>query len=463
MPASLSSPHPVDAPAGPGPEVTAGLDGGRGRIARIRRRAMGGAGTADRASWSERVLYGALLLLAVTGVVSPGEYNYNLLPAASLLELALIGCAALLATRLTAGAWPVLVLGGLYVFVKTLTWFTYSSASVVDFVQAYKAYIYLVALAFFVGKKVFSARRLANFTTVLVGVFLLKYGYSVVLGLAQRPGVYIENNFELILLMGLVYLAWPHLGDRRNWVFLALAATVLLSGSRSAALALLVVYVFLYVRTSNRTWPLHIAGVAAVGYAVFEVITSRLSQDGGLSSLDRLNFLQVYLGDVDSWPVWQFFTGSAPLTPLSSGACADLSYYAPLFSSTDPGVCYSVILHSFVLRALFDHGILGLVLLYALVWLGLRLSGVGVRDALALLAPITASAFSVSAFNSVFTAILLAIAMGLDRSGPPVATSPRPERGRRRRWPVDKGEDRRRPGASRRAAAVRRRVVRALP
>lgn len=415
-----------------------------------------GPAASDRPSWSERILYGALILLAVTGLVSTGEYNYNLLPAGSLLELALLGSAALLASRITQGAWPILVLGGLYVLLKTLTWATYSPAAVIDFVQAYKAYIYLVVLACFVGRKVFQPRRLANFTVLLVAAFLVKYGYSIVLGLAQRPGVYIENNFELILLMGLVYLAWPYLGDRRHWVFAGLAATVLLSGSRSAAIALLVVYVFLYVRISNRTWPLHIAGVAAVGYAVFEVIASRLQNDGGLSSLDRLNFLNVYLGEVDRWPVWEFLTGSLPLTPLSAGGCADLSFYAPLFSTADPGTCYSVILHSFVLRALFDHGIIGLVLLYVLVWLGLRRSGASVRDTTAILAPITASAFSVSAFNSVFTAILLAVAMGLDRTAP---VEPQVTAGPRR-WPFRRSADRgTNPGASRRAAAVRSRVV----
>jgi hypothetical protein len=85
-------------------------------------------------------------------------------------------------------------------------------------------------------------------------------------------------------------------------------------------------------------------------------------------------------------------------------------------------------LHSFLKR---DHGLVGLVLLYGLLWLGLRRSGVVVRDALALLGLITLSALSVSTFNSVFAAIVLAVAMGLDRTGPPG----------RRRTPAGRGED----------------------
>ncbi|MCZ2846988.1 hypothetical protein [Modestobacter sp. VKM Ac-2978] len=366
----------------------------------------------------ERVLYGVFIVLALLGVLSPGQFNAA--PATAILELTFLATALLLARSVERGAVKLLVVGGLYLFVKTLLMVVYSEASIPDYLQAYKAFFYLVVLAFFVGKQVFDGRRLAVFTTFLVAAFLLKYGYSVVLGLSDRPGVFMENNFELILLLGLFYLAYPHLPAWRDLLFLAVAATVLLSGSRSAALGLLCIYVFLYVRTSNRTWPLHIAGVVAVGYGVLALFSARAADDGPVR-LDRLNFLDTYLYEVRDWPVWEFVTGSFPLTPLSPGSCGNLSFYSVLFSSTDPGTCYSVILHSFLLRALFDHGLLGLVILYTLFWLALRRSGTPVRDVLALLGLITLSALSVSAFNSVFAAILLAVALGLDRSRPPTA------------------------------------------
>jgi hypothetical protein len=368
---------------------------------------------AEPASRSERVLYGAIVALALLGLVSPGQFNVA--PAGPLLELAFLLAAALLAPRVASGAVLNLALASFYVFLKVLLLLLYGSASLPDFVQAYKSYIYLVALAFVVRKAAFQGRRLARVTTFLVAAFLLKYAYSLVLGLADRPGIFIENNFELIMLIGLVHLAWPYLGSRQTVVFLGLAATVLISGSRSAALGLLCVYVGLYLRTSIRTWPLHIAGVTAVGYAVLSVFTSRAADDGAVE-LDRLVFLNTFLYEVRDWPLWEFLTGSFPLTPLSPGSCASLSFYEILFSRTDPGTCYSVILHSFFLRGAFDHGVLGVVLLYALVWRGLRRSGTSVRDALSLLMLITVSGFSVSAFNNVFVAIVLAVAMGLDRT-----------------------------------------------
>jgi hypothetical protein len=314
---------------------------------------------------------------------------------------------------------------GCYLFLKTLLLILYGTAGLPDFLLAYKAFFYLVLLVFFVGKSLFDGRQLARLATFLVVVFLAKYGYSVALGLADRPGVYMENNFELIMLMGLVYLAHPYLGARRHWVFAGLAVTVLLSGSRSAALGLVCVYVFRYLRTSNRMWPFHLAGVAAVGWAVLALFSERAAQDGG-AQLDRLVFFQTFQYEVRNWPLWEFVTGSFPLTALSPGSCGSLSFYDDLFSKTDSGICYSVIFHSFLMRAVFDHGLLGLVLLYGLLWLGLRRSGVAVRDAVALLGLITLSALSVSAFNSVFAAIVLAVAMGLDRSRPPGPDAPEP-------------------------------------
>jgi hypothetical protein len=374
-------------------------------------------------SGSERLLYVALAGLALLGLVSPGRFNVA--PADALVEVAFLGTAALAARRMGAGAWILLVPAGGYVVLKTLLLVLYGSASLPDFLLAYKAFFYLVLLAFFVGRSLFDGRRLAALAAFLVVVFLAKYGYSVALGLADRPGIYMENNFELILLMGLVYLARPYLGGRRHWVFAGLTVTVLLSGSRSAALGLVCVYVFTYLRTSSRTWPFHLAGVCAVAWAVLSLFSARAAQDGG-AELDRLVFFRTFQYEVRNWPLWEFMTGSFPLTPLSPGSCGSLAFYDDLFSKTDAGICYSVIFHSFLMRAVFDHGLLGLVLLYGLLWLGLRRSNVAVPDAVALLGLITLSALSVSAFNSVFAAIVLAVAMGLDRSRPRDPDGPAP-------------------------------------
>jgi hypothetical protein len=301
----------------------------------------------------------------------------------------------------------------------------------VDFIQAYKAYFYLLGLAFFVRRRLFDGPRLARVMTVLVAAFFVKYSYSQLLGLDPRPGLYDENNFELFMLIGLFYVAFPYMGRKRHLLFVVLAVTVVLSGSRSGALGLLLLYIALYLRWRNRFWPVHMLGLILVGYAVSKVFARREPQ--GLETVDRFHFLQIFLREVRPWPLWEFLTGSFPITPLSPGSCSELSFWTDLFSHSDPGVCYSVILHSYLLRAIFDQGLLGLGLLYALMWVALRRSGASLRDVVFLLGIMTVSGLSVSAFNNVYATIVFAVALGLDR-GPDSAgalaegTRSRPER-----------------------------------
>ncbi|MPQ99423.1 hypothetical protein GB931_16155 [Modestobacter sp. I12A-02628] len=363
----------------------------------------------DRPSGQERLLYGGLGLLAVIGLLSPGRFSA--VPAQTVLEVVFVLVALMGIGRMTPAGTVLTGVGAGYVVLKALVLVFFSSASAVDFLQAYKAFVYVALLGALVGSGVFDRARLARFTTFLVVVFLVKYGYSAVLGLADRPGVYLENNFELVMLLGLFLLADPHLGSRRGWVLGALVVIVLLSGSRSAALGLLVVVLFLDRRTGPRAWPLLVARVALVVGAAAAVFLGRAQFDAG-ARLDRLNFLDTFRYEVQDWSVLEWLLGSPPLTPLTPGSCQSLSYYTPLFSSTDPGVCYSVILHSYVLRVVFDHGLLGMVLLTGLIWYGLRRSGTGRRETLALLTLIWVSGLSVSAFNNVFSAVVLAVAMG---------------------------------------------------
>lgn len=370
--------------------------------------------SATRPGAVEITLYSALLALALVGLGSPGRYS--LLPAETILEVAFALATVLSMARFDVAARSFLLVALVYATTKTALMAFSGSPAWLDYIQAYKAYFYLVALAFFVRRRCFDGVRVARVSAVLTAAFLVKYGYSQALHLDPRPGLYTENNFELIMLLGLFYLGFPYAGRSRHLVFAALTATVLLSGSRSGALGLLIVYVALYLRARNRFWPLHLLGVAGVGAAVAALFLSRDPQ--GLQSVDRYHFLQVFLREVRPWPLWEFLTGSYPITPLSPASCHELAYYVNEFSYSQPGVCYSVILHSYLLRAVLDQGLLGLGVLYGLVWLALHRSGASGRDVVVLLGILTVSGLSVSAFNSVFAAITLAVALGLARPGP---------------------------------------------
>jgi len=407
-------------------------------------------------------LYGSLLGLAVVGLLSPGRYN--VLPAETILEGVLILATGLLMARIDADARSILLVALAYLSVKVALMALGGTDRWVDFFQAYKAFFYLLGFAFFVNRRCFDGRRLAKVSAVLVVAFFIKYSYSLFYGVAvplshfntpqpgtvdpnspealdavgvgldARPGIYHENNFELVMLLMMFYVSFPYAGRWRNAIFVVLVATVLISSSRSGALGLVLVYIGLCMRSSNRLWPLHLFGLGAVGYAVYALFARRDTL--GLTGIDRYRFLQTFLVEVRRWPLWEYVTGSYPLTPLSPGSCTTLSFYKDLFSYSDPGVCYSVILHSYLLRAIFDHGLLGLILLCVLLGMALSRSGARCRDVVVLLGILLISGLSVSAFNSVFSAIGLVIALGLNRApgGGPLPPAVRTSEGVHRRW-----------------------------
>jgi hypothetical protein len=374
-----------------------------------------------RMSVPERALYLALVGLAVLGAVPVRPAGLPSIE--SLLEGAFIICFLLVAIRGRGGVAAIWIPALAYVSYKYVLMVTYQHGSTVDFIQAYKAYFYAVGLAFFAGSRIFHPYVLAQIAKLLTGAFLLKYLYTVTFGLGTRPALYAENNFELLMLIGLFYLAFPYMSrDRIGWLA-CLGVTVVLSGSRSAAVEFLMLYLFTYLRARNKWFFAHLVGIGAVAFLVSTVFTSRMS-GGGIEGVDRVQFLQVFLQETAAWPAWEYLTGSFPITALSSTACEQLSFYTALFSHGDSSVCYSVILHAYSLRAIFDHGLLGLGLLYGLMWIGCRRSRIPLPERIGLLSLITANAFSVSAFNSVFAAILLAVAFGLER-GPAQTTGAR--------------------------------------
>ncbi|WP_216073902.1 hypothetical protein, partial [Acinetobacter baumannii] len=91
-----------------------------------------------------------------------------------------------------------------------------------------------------------------------------------------------------------------------------------------------------------------------------------------------------------------------PITALSPESCRSLSFYDVLFSYSGNGSCYSVILHSYFFRVIFDHGAFGLVLLFSFLAVALRKYGYSKMDVGVVIGILSASALSVSAMNSVF-------------------------------------------------------------
>ena len=110
-----------------------------------------------------------------------------------------------------------------------------------------------------------------------------------------------------------------------------------------------------------------------------------------------------FFNEIENWSLWNYLFGSPIITSLTEETCTGLSYYSELFSNKGDQSCYSVIFHSFILRVIFDHGILGLFFLIHIVYRVLFLSGFSKRYVLTIIGVLLLNSISISSLNSVFS------------------------------------------------------------
>lgn len=360
------------------------------------------------------VLSACLIVLALVGSVS--FHQYNVLPADGILDGALF-VAATVGLRSRLDKWGVAFawIAACYVIVKYILMLIYRPANPLDFMLAYKAYIYIVPLSLFIGRGYFHPSELRRIFSLLLLLFLIKYGYvrfvHTMPTFDNRPGIFTENNFELVLLLILYYLTAPYLVRSKFPYFVILAVVVFLSLSRSALVELLIIYLFTFARKMRIAAVLAMLVLLLLGALVWQVFEVRMH--GGIGSIDRVRFLMIFIHEVRNWNFTNFLFGTIPLTPLSPESCSRLSYYSTLFSFSGNGACYSVILHAFVLRVIWDQGLVGFGFLLFFIWYGLSKAGYSRRDMLCIFGVTLACALSVSSYNSVYVAIALAIAFSL--------------------------------------------------
>ncbi|MDX3930648.1 MAG: hypothetical protein QHC77_01735 [Stenotrophomonas sp.] len=271
-----------------------------------------------------------------------------------------------------------------------------------DFAQAYKFVWYMVLLVPFASTRVqmqpAEFNRLLNLSLFMFfSVYLLKR----ILG-DDRPVLMTENNFEIIFL-ALLYFSTYVSGRRPTTVqTLFLLGIVVLSGSRSAAVAVVLAVLFSFdFKSRNAAKVLGGLFAGAIGIALAFVIFESRSE-GGIETIDRFRFFLMFLESVKDWSAADYLLGADRLTPLPNYVCSQLAYYSVLFSYDNADTCYSVILHSFNLRILYDHGLIisALAILYLL-----RLTkAASTPQRFCVIGIVIASGLSVSALNNVYTA-----------------------------------------------------------
>jgi hypothetical protein len=276
----------------------------------------------------------------------------------------------------------------------------FGSKFMIDAVVAFKFLVYLSLFFMVVRSEKLAVSELKVIFLTLMWLFLLKYLVGRLLGY-ERPALYTENNFELCFLL-IIYVTCYYFRLVGTKSFLLIGFIIILSGSRSAILSFFIVYLYQFkpwksAKISSLLFKviIFISVVSIVGMALFMRMSSK-----GIEGVDRYVFMMVFFQNIIEWGVWEYLVGNPPLTPLLSSSCAQLSFYQALFSKADPSICFPVILHSFWLRLILEHGLL-LVGFLSFSFIALfSIKGYRKSFAVTLFAMIALNGVSVSALNS---------------------------------------------------------------
>jgi hypothetical protein len=171
-----------------------------------------------------------------------------------------------------------------------------------------------------------------------------------------------------------------------------------------------VIFLFVITEKGTRYKIIFLLGggifVLTLGFYVF------LSRSSSIEEIDRYKFMQIFFYETKDWSIFQYMIGAPRITPLSDYAQKALSPWENLFSYSGNGDCYSVILHSYLLRVIFDHGIIGLICIIFFTYKILMMSNVNKKIIWVTIAIFMLNGLSVSSFNSVFFPISMIFLIG---------------------------------------------------
>ncbi|EPF5080520.1 hypothetical protein ACSSTY_001000 [Vibrio cholerae] len=354
-----------------------------------------------------KLFSGFLFFLSLSGIVS---YNsYNLINADISFEVLILLSFLLIKKQISESA--IIYLTVLYL-IYSFFMSQIRGANEIDFLLAYKSFFYIIILSFFCGKDLFYEDDVKKLYHMLLVFFFIKYVLWHIISHSDRPGLFSENNFEILFLL-LLTIAIYRLNERLNlFEIMALTSIIFLSGSRSGSLAFLVMLIFLYIKEISLSTliKLFMIGIISVGVGVIFILRMDINN---LESIDRFVFLQSLLLSIKDFSIIEYFWGTKPLTTLPPVVCSQLSYYDVLFSKNNDGTCYSVVLHSYLLRTFYDHGIVGIIFsFYALNRFLIR-SNIEIRIRLATISIIFINGLSVSALNTVYCTLGLIILLSV--------------------------------------------------
>lgn len=279
-----------------------------------------------------------------------------------------------------------------------------------DFLIIYKSFIYLFMLSFFVGKQILPQVFLRKLFNLLLVLFTLKYILMKIFGFGfqGRPELFTENNFEIIMILILYIGVYSREQCINKKDLFYLSIIFVLSGSRSGIACFFILLFFIDFGRSIKIKLLKYILLAICLVGVLIIFFNRLGSQS-IEDIDRIKFLFSFISEIKTWQVHNYIFGSSFMTPMSPSTSRALSYYHELFSDHSVLLTYSVVLHSFVLRTIFDHGIFGFCSLFYSIWRYLTFCLYTKNEKLIIVLILIATGLSVSSLNSIFVSLSLGL------------------------------------------------------
>jgi len=297
----------------------------------------------------------------------------------------------------------------LYLVLSYLYAVSYKGANVQDFLLIYKFVIYLFFLTFLTGKELMTFQGTNRLFFVVLGLFFTKYLAAIVVMHENRPILYMENNFELMFVYALYLVRYSVTREKALLILAFVGLITILSLSRSSLLMYSVLVLFVFYDLFERTRVFIIPGAILVLGVVAYVVFSQRSDS--LEDVDRYRFMLVWWTQVKDWNIFEWLLGAPRVSRLSGGACSYMNYFKMMFSRSGDGTCYSVVLHSFLLRVIYDHGLLVLFFIVYSCYKLLVKSGVRKDVSLVFISIVLINGLSVSSFNNLFFAVSMVFLM----------------------------------------------------
>lgn len=188
------------------------------------------------------------------------------------------------------------------------------------------------------------ALQMMKITSALMFV---KYSISHLLNLNDRPFLFVENNFELVIPLGLLFCY----KNKSTGLTILLLLVILMSGSKSAIGSLILLPIISCAYRKNFMVKFGLAGLLILA------ITS-LIRFGVFDEVDRFVYITNIYSFYDLSPVNVFF-GDFQVSPLLSEACELFKYMGPEKVTQEGGrfVCYSRVANFTTVRLFVDFGI----------------------------------------------------------------------------------------------------------